>query len=257
MSFKNAIGFFAAQGGYCDEYQAWYNAMPNKPPDSVATAQNTFVQTLVDAAIWTGFDIAYLLAQYSNTASEALINIVNPGTNNATLIGNPAFVSLEGFTGDGGVNYITTNFNGNSGVNYTLNNCSVGVYTRDMIAANTWLLFASEGGNLIIVYALGGTRTNRVYLNDSGYGNAVVIPAAGMCIHGRSDANTVHNFINKSYASAIASSSAIPNTNILLISDSFSQLSFAFAGRYFNEAEMGIIQDALEVYMDSNGKGVI
>lgn len=241
---------------YCEEYQAVYDAMTNKPTDEIAAAQNTMVETLVTAGLWDMLDVFYLFAQYVNTDSEALINWCNPGTNDCTLNGTPAFTSLEGFTGSSG-NYIDSNYNPSTdAINFTLNDASVGIYSRDFTVATNTILYCYNG-TYILIYDLGGTRATRVYINDSGYATVTVTAAAGICIKGRSDSNTVHNFINKSYGYGTAAVNYIPNANILFVYNSTSQVSVGFAGAFFNESEMGIIQDAIEAYMDSNGKGVI
>ena len=118
----------AGGAGYSAEYQAVYDSFTNPPPTAVADAQNTMVESLVAAGIWAKLDVFYLFANY--WPDDGLINWINPGTNNATAVNAPGFISYEGYTA-ASLKYIDLNYaTATHGVNYTQNDSSAGLYCR-------------------------------------------------------------------------------------------------------------------------------
>jgi hypothetical protein len=116
---------------YSTEYASVFSAYTTKPSSVVATAQDTLVTALVTAGVWAKLDVFYLFAAHTNGGGEALINWVNPGTHNATLVNAPAFVAGAGFTGDGATSYIRSHYNPFSdAVHYATNSASAGAWVN-------------------------------------------------------------------------------------------------------------------------------
>jgi predicted secreted protein len=172
---KNEISSYSLElqgsgvyGGYVSQYQTIYNAMTNKPASAVALAQNTMVASLISAGIWSKLDVFYVLAQYSNADSEALINWINPGTYDITLGGtpSPSFVSLEGFTSNGSNGYLDTNWNPSThGVNFIQDDAGVFAYLRTNVADTSRDFGAQNGSNIVNVYPRDGSDASRSTLN--------------------------------------------------------------------------------------------
>lgn len=94
------------------DYEVVYNAFATKPHADTADIFNDFVYSLDSAGFW---DRTYYLNVYCGAATEAdaVINWVNPGTNDATAMNTPAFYRYRGFDFNGSNHYINTNFNPN------------------------------------------------------------------------------------------------------------------------------------------------
>lgn len=123
----------------CAEYETVYNAFTTPPDSTRNTIYDTMVCALVDSKHWYRFDAFYFHAAHTNGASEALINWINPGTNDATLHGTvlpPAFTIDQGFLGNGSNNYVDYNFIPSThGINYTQNSASQILYIRTDVSS--------------------------------------------------------------------------------------------------------------------------
>jgi hypothetical protein len=255
-------------GGFNDEYKAVYDAMTNKPPDNIAAAQNTLFGKMVNGGIWNLSDAAYLLSQYSNSDSEALINIINPGSNTGTLEGavNPSFVSLEGFTGGNG--YINTHFNETiHGSNYTLNEAAFAFYSRTDKIETTSELGAERGsGGRSYLVTRYSTDDQIVNVNSTGLsGGNTSTDSRGMYVIIRTG-GSIYVYRNKvlQFSGALLVG-ILPNYewSICGVNDdgvtdllSTRQVSFAWIGGALTVPQMEDFTDAVEEYMDFNGKGV-
>lgn len=259
----------AAAGGYCAEYQDVYDAMTNKPTEAIADAQNVMVESLIAANVWTKFDIFYLFAQYSNTASEALINWTNPGTFNADNVSSTAWASLEGFTSDGSADYISTNWIPSSdGVNYITNSASAGIYSRSDIAEDKHDFGVNDGTGwlgLIIHWT-----DNQAYTwanTASGYVGGGNTNASGFYIVNRTDEMVNDLYRNKvNIIDDTSDETGVPSREVYVLCQnnngtarlwSTKEISLFFAGGGLTQDNIDDITDAVEVYMDSNSKGVI
>ena len=269
----NGVPFYlqTVGGGFCSEYQRIYDDLAGSgtpPGDAVAAAQNTMVCTLVDAGIWAKLDTFYCYAQTVNTAGEALVNWVNPGTYDATAFNAPIFTSLEGFTG-GGTAYIDTNWNpAVNGVNYIQDNASVGCYIRTNVDELKTDFGVSAGGAQTTQLWSRRTNSANFNLNSTLNNNNVNADSRGFFVMIRDAANNMDLYKNKNLiVDGNRASIAIPNGNMFVLARNLigtgpglkttRQLSFFLAGAALSPTEINILTDTIEAYMDSNGKGVI
>ena len=117
--------------GFSDEYQTVYDAFIVKPPDDVAEDHDQMVRGMLADGDWQTKDIFYITSAQS--AADSLINWINPGTHDLTIVNLIAgqFTAYHGWTGNGVNGYLNTNYNPfTDGVNYVLNDASFGVYIR-------------------------------------------------------------------------------------------------------------------------------
>lgn len=251
--------------GWTAEYTAVYNSFTTPPSAAIAEAQNTMVATLVSGGVWSQLDLFYLFAQTTNGDSEALKNWINPGTYDATNVSTLAFVALEGFTGKS-LHYLNTNYNPTShATNYTQNDACMGIYLRTDVdeAKNDFGHFTNPGTYL-------RARTSgdaQLRLNGSVTSNTANTDSRGMFVGVRVDAANVILYINKVADSNTAASGGIPNSDTFILSANngsggssnscTKQAACFFLGGGLTAGEVTIITDAVEVYMDSNSKGII
>ena len=252
--------------GFCATYQTIYDSFTTPPSDAIAAAQNTMVRGLIADGVWAKLDILHMYAQTTNAAGEALVNWVNPGTFDATAVHAPAFVALEGFTGDGTNDYIDCNWNpSTNGINYVLDSATVGGYNRTNTNVGT------EGGSISGSRIYLWTRSAAtLYLmlnqNAGGIGTANA-DSRGMYINSRTASNVIKAYKNKvAIINDTTVSTTIPNLNIYslginstgaLYEPTTKQVSLFFAGSGFVQGDVDNMTDRFETYMDSNGKGVI
>jgi len=257
------------EAAYCDEYQAVYDAFTTKPSDAVASNQDILVSTLVASGVWAKLDVFYNYAQTTN--GDALINWTNPGTFDATAYSAPTFTALEGFTGDGSADYIDCNWNPSSdGVNYVQNSASIGVYVRtDAVGIMSDIGSHDTGsGFQVRIYprlVSGDNCSNRI--NDGATLTYVNADSRGMYVLIRIASNIRATYKNKvSKANDTEVSTGVVNLNLYTLAKNLDgaasdfstrQISMAFAGSGLSTDDITSITDAFEVYMDSNGKGVI
>jgi len=255
-----------AETGYSTEYQAVYDSLTTPPSKAIATAQDTMVTALVTAGVWTKLDLFYLFAQSTNGDGEALVNWVNPGTYDATAYNSPTFTALEGFTG-ANTKYIDCNWNPNSdGVNFTLNDASVGVYSRTDVdeAKSSFGIIDGSNGTLISIRNSGHTY-NR--LNTTIAGDYVDSNSLGLYILNRTASNVNDMYKNGSLVTDDTdASSSVPNYNMYVLARNnggvserwvTKQISMFFAGGGLTTDDITNFTNAFETYMDSNSKGVI
>ena len=135
---------------FCDEYQAVYDVFLVKPGIDTAMAQNAMTDSLVSQGYWARMDFLHI--QANNTAANAYINWLNPGTFDLTDPGStdPAFTTYEGTTGDGN-DYLDTD--------YKLSEDTINV-TR---ISNTIICYIRNETGWSSAYALGTKTSNRYH----------------------------------------------------------------------------------------------
>jgi hypothetical protein len=254
--------------GFSAQYQAVYDSFTTPPSESVALAQNTMVQSLVDSGVWTKLDIFYLFAQESNGASEALLNWISPGVYNATAVSSPLWTSLEGYTGDGIADFINSNWNPSTdATNYAQNSASIGCYIRNNVEETVVDFGCNAGGIFIYFYTRLGGDKSRINLN-AGAQDTVSgqIDSRGFWVANRvlaTEQDIYRNAIRT--LNAAENSTGVPNADLYALchnsggptSFTTKQMSCFFAGGGLTPTDITNFMNALETYMDSNGKGVI
>jgi len=254
---------------YGSTYTTVYNAMTNKPTTDIAAAQNTMVESLVDGGVWAKLDVFYLFAQYSNDDSEALINWVNPGTNDASAVSSPSWTSLEGYTGDGVADYINTNFvPSTEGVNYATNDASAFMYIRNNVAEDMFdMSVIGSGDNKLICRARGSADQIFYGLNQTSGNTQTNADSRGLFYYERTASNSTEGFRNNvSLGTDATASSGRPNLAVYVLAQnnngspgsySTHQISIAGLGGSLTSGQRLTLMNAIETYMDSNSKGVI
>lgn len=215
------------------------------------------------------FDVMYLFA--GETAESSLKNLAK-NAYHATAVNSPTFSQFEGFTRSSSTSYINTNFNlATNALKYELNSCSYGHYIRTNSA-----LDASDGG-----IVSGGNRTftqirratNNAIIIDTNQGsngntkNNLVSDSTGFFITSRRSNILTDVYKNKSIITTDnISSSVLPNGYVFILGinlngtiglSSTRQQSFFFMSKVLSSSDITALTNAIESYMDSNGKGVI
>lgn len=256
---------------YSTQYQAVYDAMTNKPTSSIAAAQNTMVESPVSDGVWAKLDVFYLFAQYSNSDSEALKNWVNPGTFDANAVSAPTFTALEGFTGNGSSSYIDTLWNPNDdGVNLALDDVCAFAYQRTNGPSGDYLFGCQDVGtngiNMLPYFSVG--TTGYVQVNDATtIGWVAGATNLGFYLVERTASNERAVYKNNvSLANDAQASTNLPDFKMYVLARSASNTAGSFgaqqvsvfgAGASLSSGERTALMNAIETYMDSNGKGII
>ncbi len=272
MNHLDPYGFMIPEifpGGFSDEYQTVYDAFIIKPPADVAEDQDQMVRGMIADGDWQTKDIFYVTAAQS--AADSLINWINPGTHDLTIVNllAGAFTAYRGWTGNGVNGYLRTNYNPNTdATNYALNNGSIGVYVgTDVLAENKYDIGTYDGANAAFLKT---NNVDRIYtaMNDIDLTNFIGgnIDSRGFYITSRLLAINFNTYKNKIGANIVENSTGIPSFDfyIFAINSSGAPLTFstkqiaaAFAGGGMTQANVNNFTDRLETYMDSIGAGVI
>jgi hypothetical protein len=259
---KSAAAFSA-------EYQAVYDLFTTPPSDEVAGYQDTLVRALVDGNVWAKGDVLYVLAQSTNDASEALINWINPGTYDATLIGGlpPDFTALEGITCvPANTACISTNFNPStaSSPKYSLNSATCAWYCRSATDGN-FVDFGGEETNDTWIWTDNGNDMNwRVNTATTEF-DTNANDSSGFWVMTRTASNVSTLYRNNvTVSSSTNASTAVTNREYAIgarmvatqsnVSDR--QYSIGFIGAGLTSDEAGAFYTAVQAYMTSLGKQV-
>jgi len=252
---------------YLIEYRAVYDAMTNTPDAAIAVQQDVMVGKLVAGGVWVGMDVFYLFAQQSNADGEALINWINPGTFDATLVNAPAFASLEGFTGNGVDAAINTNYNPNADkINYGQNIGAFGVYCRTNVDENA-IDFGVTNDDLCRVELRDGNVLT-YFVNNNSNSVCANTDSRGLYVFQRENSAAVQKvYKNGALLDAEGdASSGIPNYKFhimcnnnggLLENFCTKQFSMFFISKYHSLPAIVALTNAFEGYMDFNDKGII
>jgi len=261
--YINALGL----SSFCTQYKAVYDFFVTPPDAAIAANQNIFACGVYEDGIWDKLDIIQMYAQTTEAGGETTPNWINPGTNTATLVGAPAFVALEGYTGANS-KYINTNWNpAVHGSNYTQNSACYGVYIRQSVNDGTAADCGINDGTsrAYMNSRLSGTNT-RVYVNDTAATAHVHSDWTGMFAAQRTASNVQQIWKNGLKVDEEADTSvALPNGNVFVLCYNSSgspggynqkQISIFFAGSLLTPTEHLALYNRFQTYMTSNGKQV-
>jgi hypothetical protein len=212
---------------YIQQFATVYNAFGTKPSETIAGYMDTMVRSLVTYGYWARMDLLYITA--NNTASNANINWINPGTFDLTdpASTNPTFIAYEGYQGDATSDYLTTGYIPLNNENHTsLNSATIGVWCLDWRGGgNDEVPFGSAGWGGVL------SRTEiqmysptypRAFVNSSG---TATIPASGdgdeaglhiMTRRGATDNEYYVNNVSVATSTAATTASSCPGALILL-----------------------------------------
>ena len=189
---------------------------------------------------------------------------------NATAYNAPTFTALEGFLGNGTTQYINCNWNPSAnGVNYTQNSASQIIYVRTDINPATkghGTTFNNDNYNCVI-FPRNNDNNSYLKINNNTYSNAANANGSGMFINTRTAA-AVHKLYRNKVAiiNGTVASTGVPTHNPYCFAYSDDDVAAGFRadqvscyafGAGMDQTAVNGITDAVEVYMDSNGKGVI
>lgn len=213
------------------------------------------------------FDVMYILA--GETAESSLRNIVK-NAHHATAVNSPTFAALEGFQGDGIGSYINTNYKpSDHAFRLSQDNGHLSVYIRNDVTTN-YVCGCLTGPNATICPKIVTTNKSFHGINGFNANEASSHPedSKGLWLTNRVDSTQCTLYRNKgSLGTASRNSTGISAYNYFILaannagSPSYNnftaQASFLSAGKGLTQAEVDVITDAFEAYMDSNSKGVI
>jgi hypothetical protein len=239
-------------------YQTVYDALIIKPSVSYVIAQNTMVENLVSAGIWSKLDAFYWFAQPVNTNGEAKVNWKNPGTYTAVASSTVPWTALEGYGGDPDAEAIVridinlSTFGGN----YSLNSASMGVYTRSLPTVLSPLIAVRTGTEIWVT-----STSLQVGINGSSSYTETASQTAGYWAVSRTSSTSFYLMHNSTdTGDKTNSSSSLPNTtNIQIFARQGSyfgdaQVSMAFIGGGLTKTELITIYNETQACLTSVGK---
>jgi hypothetical protein len=244
-------------------------AMTTQPDDTRAALIDGTITDLKDGGIWAKLDELWFTA--AHTEQAGLLGWKR--LKDLTAVNAPTFTVDRGFAGNGTTSYLNTNYvPSTDGVQYTLNDASLGLYSRTNSAGD----LAVEMG----VQIGGGGRSTceprdlssriRFSVNSAvnvRSANNTVTDSSGLFVSRRTTSTALSGLRNGSViATATDTANSLPNLAIFLCSynidgnaDGFStrQLAFSFVGASMTTGEQSNLFDIVEAHLDAIGAGVI
>jgi hypothetical protein len=186
-------------GGFSPFSLAIFAAFTTPPTAQRQVIIDTCVNALVASGVWDKLDVLYMLAAADSQA--ALVNWVNPGTYDGTLVDTPTFTADEGFTGNGSSDEIDTGFVRNTAPGRKCSQDDTSIFIRSLTVAGDDL-YAGRGSNLFLWPSV-VTRIN------DGSGFTPVSAAAGLHLAVRANSSDVLAYRN----GAANGSATVASTN--------------------------------------------
>jgi hypothetical protein len=254
--------YFAPASGVAADYNAEYDtvlaAMTTNPTGDTLTWQNEMVDSLVSFGYWARMDILHVFANTINTDSEALINWIDPGTNDATTADSPIWTKRQGYKGSDSDNsrVVVANLTGASITNYTQDDATIGVYSRVDHASDANYELYGYATNYIVM-RLKSSNLARLRLNSTAYLDVENTDAKGFYVGTRRGASEVEFYRNGSpIGDNTDASTGIPNSTIDLGKNTPSEFAIYFVMDAVSDAEVVILNRIFERYMDHLGTGI-
>ena len=240
---------------YCSEFQAVYNSWTTKPSDTVAGYYNTMVETIVDGDIWIKGEFFDFFSTHTNDASEGLVNWINPGTFNSSLLNNPTFTAYQGFLNNSTTtSRIDLNFNpSTNGIGISQNNICVIMGLGTDLDEVSYDLYS--GATYIIRLRSRSANNTRSYINSSGYGTNANTNSIKHYAISRGNSANYDLYFNLTKATNTLVSTGL--CNVSLYTGGNKQTRYVSLWSYLTEAEITIVINAIETCLDSLGTGLI
>lgn len=272
VSIHSPIGIESGESVFSPQFQAVYDAWIIKPSDELAASMDTMVLDMVTSGVWDKMDRIFIFAIHTNVNGEALIDWKDPTSNYCTLVNDPQFTALEGFTGDGATQYIDSNFSPDlDGVNYTLNSASIAAYSRTDIAP----AFVSLAGARVatpvdlrswIIPNFNNRFIGEMNTNEASSANTPTTNSLGAysVITLSNQLVLYKNGVNLKSQTIV--NIGIPTSRVFALGNSErnnprrlfqGQVSNLLIGGGITDLEVAGKDLAFETYMDSNGRGVV
>jgi len=199
------------------------------------------------------------------TGEISIVSVIE--WSNQLAINSPTFTAYSGFTGDGTTTYINTRWNPfRAGLNFTQNSASLGMYIRTQNNLNEIDSRAYDGNNYVSLAS--DWAGDFYFITNSGSADVFTNgDSRGLWIQNR-PASAMHDmYKNGSIEDDNTTASAgVPdavfyvlggNENGSLVGSTSRQTSCWFVGAGLSTTAITTITNAIEVCMDSMGKGVI
>ncbi len=227
----------------CGQATTYLAALPNAPTLTQSNAFQTAICNMVTDGTFALLDLMYFFA--NTTDGNAKINVITPGTFNATENGTCTFTTNQGITGDASTCYENTGMVLDAGgFHYSLNSATMGVCilnnrTTNNDYASIGINDAAAAASNIIPLNSSGQIDFRI---NSGQSVATNTGAQGSWIVTRTASNltTVYHNGSSFTTSSLASTNlpptspvyvfAINYSNIVPIFLSSDQIGYAFIG---------------------------
>lgn len=259
-SFEKYLSFHEKNILWEDETYTYISGLTTPISYEQINLIDTFIKDIKTGLSITGltdaFDVMYILA--GETEESSLRNLVKR-QNDATKLNATLFSQYRGYRGNGTSTSIRTNYIPSThGVNNQQDSCSAGIYMRQLPTIGGYVIGGGVGVG-VPRYRLEYSST-RYTIND-GTLTATSL-GLGLNVINRRTSTVKGSYMNKSETSSSLTTIGNCPYEIFFMSYTSSQftnpeISFGFSGRGFSEAEMIIIDDAFEKYMDARGYGVI
>jgi len=220
---------------------------------------NTFILSLKSGLSITNlsdfFDVLRILA--GETSESSRKNLAK-NAHHLSITGSPAFTQYEGWTGTVAAgNYLSSDYQPSiNAVRYGLNDCAIGMYNRTAGATSIYGGYMLWGASASMINS-DPTYYSRCQVNDTSYGTANISNAVGMRVTTRQSAGSFFHNVNGSELQVSRSAVNLPNIAEYIGNQSNSQVAFVFASKGCSKAQITVIINAVEAYMDANGKGVL
>lgn len=226
-------------------------AMPTPMTAAHKLALATLVNTLRSQGIWQKFDLFYDFIGAEDNAN-LVINLANPGSYTATIVGTVAHVQGYGIKGDGTSGYLNTNWiPGTNGVNYQASNAHLGALeTSNIGSATSPQAYVVGGGQAFLVPR---TASNVFFanINVTSSGSSIggtVTDSSGHTLASRNAANVV---VYKNGISAVTISppttTAVTVRSLYILARNNSGVADFFSARLLNVFHAGADLTASEV----------
>ena len=252
------------------EVTLYFSRFVINPPLDVMIKLAAFIDGLVAAGVYSKIDEMWMLA--NNNSTNALLGLKNK--KNCSVIGAPTFTVNRGYTGNFlNTDCLNTNFIPSvDGVNFTLNNGSLGVYSRTSQASSRVDIGGQAAASNCSGFMSGNTTVanSRCAINQSGFAGSLTTSSAntlGLQVLSRTNSTTLRIFKGSLFFSqSFTVDSALTNKNIYILANNNNgviasscakELSFAFIGGTLTDANISSIASLIEVYLDYIGAGVM
>jgi len=254
----------------CAEYQPYYDALDIKPRADSALMQNAMIEALADGGYWDGpnvyMEFFYFLAQRSTAGAK--INVVNPGTYDASDATSTTHIKYQGFDFDGSTNYFTTGYNPYvNHDNISINSTTIAAYVLSDINTADFPLGCSDGSYDLRMCPRSGGNLNAL-LNDN---TAIIVAnatSAGLSMATRRASDDIEAYMNGvSLGSDTDVSNDLPNAELYLGAynnngsplayfDGIISIIFGCTALDAEDTYAAAINTIIETCMDAMGIGV-
>lgn len=250
---------------FSTEYQVVYDALVtagDTPSAPIANIQDQLTRSLVRRGYWLRFDLLYIFAQEFNSGGGARINWPTPGTFDATEVNAPAWISLEGYTGDGSTSLIQSGYNPtDDAINYLLDSAAIGVYIRTNVEESRYDCGVAVSADQLSIYSRFGGNSAACRINSGAAINAASSDSRGFWLASRRASDEQEFYKNEgSIGSSSGASTGLPTSTITFCARSASystkQQGFGFVINGVTDSEALEIFGIFELYMQNIGSGV-